>query len=900
MRVSAAEDDDAVDDSATLAHTASSSDTTYNDLSISSVAVSVTDNDMVGVTVSKVSLSLAEGGSSSYTVVLDSKPSSEVTIGVTSSNSDVTLNKTSLTFAPSTWNQTQTVTVSAAQDEDARDDSASLAHSTISSDTTYDGLTVSGVSVSVTDDDPAGVRVTPTSLTIPEGGSRAYTVALTSRPSAEVTIGVTSSNSDVTLNKTSLMFAPSTWNQTQTVTVSAAQDQDARDDSASLAHTVSSSDASYDGASISDVTVSVTDDDTDGVTITPTGLSLTEGSSGTYSVVLTSEPAADVVVTITHGGDEDISPEVTLLTFAPASWNTPKTVRVSAAEDDDAVNDSATLAHTASSSDTTYNDLSISSVAVSVTDNDVVGVTVSKVSLSLAEGGSSSYTVVLDSRPSAEVTIGVTSSNSDVTLNKTSLMFAPSTWNQTQAVTVSAAQDEDARDDSATLAHSTTSSDTTYDGLTVSGVSVSVTDDDTAGVTITPTGLSLAEGSSGTYSVVLTSEPAADVVVTITHGGDEDISPEVTSLTFAPASWNTPKTVRVSAAEDDDAVDDSATLAHTASSSDTTYNDLSISSVAVSVTDNDIVGVTVSKVSLSLTEGGSSSYTVVLDSKPSAEVTIGVTSSNSDVTLNKTSLMFVPSTWNQTQAVTVSAAQDEDSRDDSASLAHSTISADTTYDGLTVSGVSVSVTDDDTAGVTIAPTGLSLAEGSSGTYSVVLTSEPAADVVVTITHGGDEDISPEVTLLTFAPASWNTPKTVRVSAAEDDDAVDDSATLAHTASSSDTTYNDLSISSVAVSVTDNDMVGVTVSKVSLSLTEGGSSSYTVVLDSKPSAEVTIGVTSSNSDVTLNKTSLMFVTVSAAQDQDARDQRQPGPFNHQGIYSPEPDLADLEPLAFRFR
>ena len=880
VRVSAAEDDDAVDDSATLAHTASSSDTTYNDLSISSVAVSVTDNDMVGVTVSKVSLSLAEGGSSSYTVVLDSKPSAEVTIGVTSSNSDVTLNKTSLTFAPSTWNQTQTVTVSAAQDEDARDDSASLAHSTISSDTTYDGLTVSGVSVSVTDDDPAGVRVTPTSLTIPEGGSRAYTVALTSRPSAEVTIGVTSSNSDVTLNKTSLMFAPSTWNQTQTVTVSAAQDQDARDDSASLAHTASSSDASYDGASISDVTVSVTDDDTDGVTITPTGLSLSEGSSGTYSVVLTSEPAADVVVTITHGGDSDISPEVTSLTFAPASWNTPKTVRVSAAEDDDAVDDSATLAHTASSSDTTYNDLSISSVAVSVTDNDMVGVTVSKVSLSLAEGGSSSYTVVLDSKPSAEVTIGVTSSNSDVTLNKTSLMFAPSTWNQTQAVTVSAAQDEDARDDSASLAHSTTSSDTTYDGLTVSGVSVSVTDDDTAGVTIAPTGLSLAEGSSGTYGVVLTSEPAADVVVTITHGGDEDISPEVTLLTFAPARWNTPKTVRVSAAEDDDAVDDSATLAHTASSSDTTYNDLSISSVAVSVTDNDMVGVTVSKVSLSLAEGGSSSYTVVLDSKPSAEVTIGVTSSNSDVTLNKTSLMFAPSTWNQTQAVTVSAAQDQDARDDSASLAHTASSSDASYDGASISDVTVSVTDDDTDGVTITPTGLSLSEGSSGTYSVVLTSEPAADVVVTITHGGDSDISPELTSLTFAPASWNTPKTVRVSAAEDDDAVDDSATLAHTASSSDTTYNDLSISSVAVSVTDNDVVGVTVSKVSLSLAEGGSSSYTVVLDSKPSAEVTIGVTSSNSDVTLNKTSLMFapstwnqtqaVTVSAAQDQDARD------------------------------
>ena len=75
--------------------------------------------------------------------------------------------------------------------------------------------------------------------------------------------------------------------------------------------------------------------------------------------------------------------------------------------------------------------------------------------------------------------------------------------------------------------------------------------------------------------------------------GTEDISPEVTSLTFAPARWNTPKTVRVSAAEDDDAVDDSATLAHSTTSSDTTYDGLTVSDVTVSVTDDDTAGVTI-------------------------------------------------------------------------------------------------------------------------------------------------------------------------------------------------------------------------------------------------------------------------------------------------------------------
>ena len=61
-------------------------------------------------------------------------------------------------------------------------------------------------------------------------------------------------------------------------------------------------------------------------------------------------------------------------------------------------------------------------------------------------------------------------------------------------MTVSAAQDDDARDDGATLRHTVAGTDPDYSGITVSEVAVAVTDDETAGVSITPTELAIAGG----------------------------------------------------------------------------------------------------------------------------------------------------------------------------------------------------------------------------------------------------------------------------------------------------------------------------------------------------------------------------------------------------------------------
>ena len=131
---------------------------------------------------------------------------------------------------------------------------------------------------------PPGVTVSPTDLTVDEGGSGTYTVVLNTLPTGDVMVAITdpADNTDVTANPASLTFSTSNWNTAQTVTVSAAEDGDPLEDTATVTHTVSGGD--YGAITAQDVAVTVTDNDTPGVTVAPTSLTVGEGDMGTYTV----------------------------------------------------------------------------------------------------------------------------------------------------------------------------------------------------------------------------------------------------------------------------------------------------------------------------------------------------------------------------------------------------------------------------------------------------------------------------------------------------------------------------------------------------------------------------------------------------------------------------------------
>ncbi|MBW4674421.1 MAG: DUF4114 domain-containing protein [Desmonostoc geniculatum HA4340-LM1] len=95
-----------------------------------------------------------------------------------------------------------------------------------------------------------------------------------------------------------------------------------------------------------------------------------EGATDSYSLVLASQPTADVILTIDSGEQIQISPKT--LTFTTQNWNLAQNVTVTAI--DDAIvegHDSQTIEHTAASTDTDYDGIAIDPVNVSITDNDI-------------------------------------------------------------------------------------------------------------------------------------------------------------------------------------------------------------------------------------------------------------------------------------------------------------------------------------------------------------------------------------------------------------------------------------------------------------------------------------------------------------------------------------------------
>ncbi len=444
------------------------------------------------VTVSESTLTVTEGSSGTYSVKLGAQPSANVTITVAGASGDVTVEGSPLTFTQANWNSAQTITVNASHDLDAvSDPTVTLTHS--ASGGGYGSVSIDSVTVTVAEDDTAGVTLSESALTVTEGGSKTYTVKLDTQPSANVTITVAGMSGDVTVEGSPLTFTQANWSAAQTITVNASHDLDAvSDPTVTLTHSASGGD--YGSVSINSVTVTVTEDDTAGVTLSESALTVTEGSSGTYTVKLDTQPSANVTITVA-GMSGDVTVEGSPLTFTQANWNSAQTITVSASHDLDAVSDpTVTLTHSASGGD--YGSVSINSVTVTVTEDDTAGVTLSKYALTVTEGSSGTYTVKLDTQPSANVTITVAGASGDVTVEGSPLTFTQANWNATQTITVNAAEDTDKiTDPDVTLTHSASGGD--YSSVSIDSVVVSVDENDAPDK---PTGLT-AEAGNGSVTL---------------------------------------------------------------------------------------------------------------------------------------------------------------------------------------------------------------------------------------------------------------------------------------------------------------------------------------------------------------------------------------------------------------
>ena len=857
-------------------------------------------------------LPVAEGSSATYTVKLGVAPTGSVKVRVSRGNGAITVNKTGgtagasqdLTFSTSTWNTAQTITVTAVQDTNAVSGDVTVSHTTVNADTAdeYDSAS-RNLTVTVTDDD-GEIVVSSTTVTVGEGSSGTYNVKLKGQPASDVVVRVSSGDDGaVKVNKTGgtagvsqdLTFTNSNWNTNQAVTLTGEQDDDSDDESVTITHAVldASSSNEFDGASDVTLTATVTDDESVRVDVSATSLTVTEatgsGRTATFTVRLGSRPTADVVIGVSGDDASEGSVSPLELTFTQSNWNQTQQVTVTAVDDD--VDDGnvdwdVTLA-SPTSADTDYSGLSSQTVDVSTTDDDTKGVTVSAatsgvtVTEASGTGRSTTYTVVLDSEPTGNVTVTPSSGSTNVAEVTTAraddtLVFTANNWDTAQDVTVTGVDNavDESSDLTTTISHAVTgAAGSDYaSGVTVDSVTVTLTDDDTKSVIISKSSETINEsgaGNSFVYTIKLGSQPTATVTVTVSAPSGIAMV-DTTSLTFEANDnsnkiWSRAQDVTVTAVDNnvDDATARSGDVTHTVGGAGSGYESgVTPGSVTVTLTDDDTAGITTGSVSGQATEdAGTSTFTVRLATLPTSNVVIDVTSEDTgEGTASPAQLTFTPTgntgRWDQTQTVTVTGVDDslaDGTQSYDISLAvSSTGTTDTNYRNLAAKKVRVSTTDNDTPGVIVtAADPLVVSEGSSGTYNVRLATQPTGNVTVTIASDnpdvkvktGSGTAQGSLTLTFEADNTnsriWSTNQAVSVEVSADTDSLDETATLTQSiGSGSATEYSSVSVDNVAVSVTDVTLAGLSIADASAS-ESAGRLDFTVTLSMASSRTVTV-------------------------------------------------------------
>ena len=282
------------------------------------------------------------------------------------------------------------------------------------------------------------------------------------------------------------------------------------------------------------------------VTVSTTALTVTEedATGDTYTVVLASQPTADVTVTVAGHASTDVTPSTATLTFTTLNWETAQTVTLTAADDADTTDDTVTLTHSATSTDADYNAISIDGVTVTVNDNDtaqVMGVMIAPGNAQLvvnwtAVDNATGYTVQWKSGVEA---FNTGDRQATVTSGSTTSHTIGSLANDTEYTVQVIATRTGANDGPPSAEVKATPVVPTAPGITVSESTLTLTEEDSTG---------------DSYTVVLDTLPTADVTVTVAGHASTDVTltPDPPTLTFTTQNWETAQTVTVTAVDDAD------------------------------------------------------------------------------------------------------------------------------------------------------------------------------------------------------------------------------------------------------------------------------------------------------------------------------------------------------------
>lgn len=850
---------------------ATSTDLNYNGVNAADVAVTNQDDaDAAGVNVQPATGQTTEaGGTAQFQIRLTSQPTANVRINLSSSDAtEGTVAPAFVEFTTSNWNTPQTVTVTG-QDDDVADGTMSysvITSAAISTDPQYSGRAVPDAAMTNVDNDSPGVIVEPTTGTTTEaGGTAQFQIRLTSEPTADVTITLASDDAtEGIVAPTSVTFTSGNWDQPRTITVTG-QNDDIDDGNVAYSIVTSaamSSDPNYSGRAVPDVSLTNMDDaDAVGFVVQPLTGQTTEANNGTamFTMALTSQPLADVRIDLSSNDTSEGIVAPTSLTFTSANWNQPQTVTVTGQDDD--VDDGniayAIVTAPAVSLDPAYNGRNPADVSMTNVDNDAVGISVAPLAGQTSEGGGMVFvSVFLNTQPTADVTIGVSSSDeTEGTASVSQLVFTPSNWKVPQQVVVTG-QDDDVDDGDVAYMLVTApaaSADPIYNNRNAADVALTNVDNDGAGILVEIAGsLETTEtGGTAQFGIRLASQPTSDVTIPLSSDNMAEGTVAPANVTFTSANWAETQTVTVTGVDDD--VDDGDVaykiITNQAQSLDAKYAGLDADDPAITNRDDDEAALILSAAGPLVTSegGGTAEFTVELATEPLAPVTVTVGTTKADeATANPQMLTFTAANWDVPQTVTL-AGVDDDAVDGDVPYAVTVeaASAGADYQGLFSDELTAVNEDDDTPGLTVTPVaGLETSEdGDFVEIDYQLATQPASDVVIAVASSDTTEGTVAPASLTFTAANWNVPQRVRVTGA-DDGAVDGAVAYDVTASvtaSTDPGYAALPPRVLALTNRDNDTPGVTIAAVAGTATteSGGAVRVSVVLDAQPSADVTV-------------------------------------------------------------
>ena len=308
-------------------------------------------------------------------------------------------------------------------------------------------------------------------------GTFDYGIKLSTQPTSNVGISLSSNNVAVSVTTPSLTFTTADYNTEQTVTLTVNSGSVSSPiETIQIQHSLSSSDTFYTSASnvghegcdnvdsSGILTFKVSENSMTG-TLEVNGDFVVElGSSVTFDIKLTVGPSSDVTIGLSSG-TLDVSPSS--VTFTSANWNTPQTITCSTSgiSMTPSTVSNPTISYSISSTDESYSSASFPNTQFLVysTQSPFAGIKQSAYPI-IKEDGSSTYTLQLLTTPSNPVTISLTPSGA-ISVSPNPVTLSDTT---PQLVTVTHASPGGTSRNVVeyfTITHSASSSDTDYDSI---------------------------------------------------------------------------------------------------------------------------------------------------------------------------------------------------------------------------------------------------------------------------------------------------------------------------------------------------------------------------------------------------------------------------------------------------